>query len=202
MTTANVWSKFHRHDLWSINLWNKLTTLVAVNTPLKKQKHRQSLKFGTKFSGEVPLFLELPKFHYNVKSEKPMAAVKNCKQQSTAASAWKISLICSASLTKLQLVTETPDHNIHYSCISKNISTPSVLWHCWLGVRKSIQPVRVNVMRCWCGCLPGARCRLFAYGPADATAIPKPHHLLPHLNPDWFYLSATGLPWLSWRRGR
>ena len=27
---------------------------------------------------------------------------------------------------------------------------------------------------------------LFAYGPADATAIPKPHHLVSHLNPDWF----------------
>jgi len=22
------------------------------------------------------------------------------------------------------------------------------------------------------------------YGPSDATAIPKPHHILPHLNPD------------------
>ena len=32
-------------------------------------------------------------------------------------------------------------------------------------------------------------CRLFAYGPADAPAIPKPH-LLPHLNADWFYLSV------------
>jgi len=30
-----------------------------------------------------------------------------------------------------------------------------------------------------------------AYGPADATAIPKPHRLLPHLNSDWFYLSRT-----------
>jgi len=29
--------------------------------------------------------------------------------------------------------------------------------------------------------LSGARCRLFAY---DATVIPKPHHLLPHVNPD------------------
>ena len=45
-------------------------------------------------------------------------------------------------------------------------------------------------------------CRLFAYGPANATAIPKPHHLLPHLNPDWFYLSGIGLPRLSWKRGR
>ena len=35
------------------------------------------------------------------------------------------------------------------------------------------------VMMCWCGYLFGARCRLFAYGSADATAIPKPHHLLP-----------------------
>ena len=35
---------------------------------------------------------------------------------------------------------------------------------------------------------------MFAYGPADATAIPKPHHLLPHLSPDWFYLSITSLP--------
>jgi len=33
----------------------------------------------------------------------------------------------------------------------------------------------------------------YATGPADATAIPKPHCLLPHLNPDWFYLSGTGL---------
>ena len=39
---------------------------------------------------------------------------------------------------------------------------------------------------------------MFAYGPADATAVPKPHHLLPQLNPDWFYLSGTGLPRLSW----
>jgi len=51
-------------------------------------------------------------------------------------------------------------------------------------------------MMCWCGYLSGARCR-FAYGPADAIATPKPHRLLPHLNPDWFYLSGTGLPRLS-----
>jgi len=38
----------------------------------------------------------------------------------------------------------------------------------------------------WCGYLSGARCRLFAYNPAYAIVIPKSHHLLPHLNPDWF----------------
>jgi len=30
--------------------------------------------------------------------------------------------------------------------------------------------------------------------------IPKPHNLLSHLNPDWFYLSDSGLPRLSWKR--
>ena len=42
-----------------------------------------------------------------------------------------------------------------------------------------------------------SKVQIFALGPADATAIPKPHHLLPHLNPDWFYLSGTSLPRLS-----
>jgi len=76
---------------------------------------------------------------------------------------------------------------------------PSVLWHCWLGARTSIRTVRIE----WWGVdgyLFGARCPLFAYGPADATAISKPHHLLPHSNPDWLYLSGTGLPRLSWKR--
>ena len=27
---------------------------------------------------------------------------------------------------------------------------------------------------------------MFAYGSADVAAIPKPRHLLPHLNADWF----------------
>jgi len=79
---------------------------------------------------------------------------------------------------------------------------PSVLWHCWLGVRKSTRPVKKWVMSRWCGYLSAARCRLFAYGPADATASQNPHHLLPRLNPDWFHLSGTGLPRLSWKSGR
>jgi len=47
---------------------------------------------------------------------------------------------------------------------------PSVLeWRCWLGGRKGIRPVKNWVVGCWCGYLPGARCRL-AYSTADATA--------------------------------
>jgi len=60
------------------------------------------------------------------------------------------------------------------------------------------------VFGCWCGYLSGVSCRLFAYGPADATASlhPKTHHLLPQLNPDCFYLSGTGLPRLSWKEAK
>jgi len=50
---------------------------------------------------------------------------------------------------------------------------PSMLWHCWLGVRKSIWPVKNWVMRCWHGYLFGARCKWSAYGPADATDTPS-----------------------------
>ena len=53
---------------------------------------------------------------------------------------------------------------------------PSVLWHCWLGGRKGIRPVKNWVVGCWRGYLSGARCRL-AYGPDDATAT---HCLLLH----------------------
>ena len=39
----------------------------------------------------------------------------------------------------------------------------SVLWHCWLGGRKGIRPVKNWMVGCWHGYLSGARCRL-AYG--------------------------------------
>jgi len=32
--------------------------------------------------------------------------------------------------------------------------------------------------------------------------FPNPIDLLPHLNPDWLYLSRTSLPWWFWKRGR
>ena len=71
--------------------------------------------------------------------------------------------------------------------------TISELWHCWLGVWKSIWPVKLSdEVLVWLSVW--SECRLFVYGPADATVIPKPRHLLPHLNPDWFYLYGAGLP--------
>ena len=40
-----------------------------------------------------------------------------------------------------------------------------VLWHCWLGVRKSIRPVKIE----WWG-VGVVICRLFAYGPAKTAS--------------------------------
>jgi len=37
---------------------------------------------------------------------------------------------------------------------------PSVLWHCWLGGRKGIRPVKNWAVGYWHGYLSGARCRL------------------------------------------
>ena len=48
----------------------------------------------------------------------------------------------------------------------------SMLWHCWLDVRKSAWPVTNWVTRRWCGCLSGVSKR-FACGPAVATATPS-----------------------------
>jgi len=50
---------------------------------------------------------------------------------------------------------------------------PSVLWHCWLGIRKSIRPTINGVVRCRRGHLSGARYKSLAYGPTDATATPS-----------------------------
>jgi len=65
-----------------------------------------------------------------------------------------------------------------------------VLWHCWLGGRKGIRPVKNWVVGCWCSCLSGARSRL-AYGPADATAT----HSLASVKfrlvlPFWYWLTS------------
>jgi len=53
------------------------------------------------------------------------------------------------------------------------IIMPSVLWCCWLGVRKSIRSVKNWAVRSWCGYLSGAWCGWVAYSPVDATATPS-----------------------------
>jgi len=74
---------------------------------------------------------------------------------------------------------------------------PLVLWHCWLGIRKSIQPVKNWVMGYWHGYLSGVWCKWFAYGPADATATLSS---LASVKSRMVYLSGAGLPRLSWKK--
>ena len=82
-------------------------------------------------------------------------------------------------------------------CHCHYIFVPSVLWRCWLGGRKSIRPVKTWVVRYWRGYLSAARCKWFAYGPADATATPS--SLAPVKS--WMvYLSGASLPRLSWKK--
>jgi len=70
---------------------------------------------------------------------------------------------------------------------------PSVLWHCWLGGRKGIRPVK-TLVRYWRGYLSGVRCKWFAYDPADAIATPSS---LASLKSRIVYLSNASLPRLS-----
>jgi len=47
----------------------------------------------------------------------------------------------------------------------RTLHWPSVLWHCWLGIRKCIQ---YEWCVCWCDYL-SARCKCFAHVSADTT---------------------------------
>jgi len=68
--------------------------------------------------------------------------------------------------------------------------------------RQEEHPVCKNwVVRYWRGYLSGARCKWFAYGPADATATPSS---LAQQNPEWFaflvsaYLGCPGKKAIKW----
>jgi len=60
--------------------------------------------------------------------------------------------------------------NLHFLSFYVNSVSPSVLWHCCLSMRKSIQSVKNWVMKCWRGYLSKVTCKWFAYSLADATA--------------------------------
>jgi len=55
------------------------------------------------------------------------------------------------------------------------------------------------VARYWHGYLSGARCKWFAYGPADATATPSSRA---PVKSRMVYLSGAGVPRLSWKKAR
>jgi len=70
-----------------------------------------------------------------------------------------------------------------------------MFWHCWLGIRKSTQPVKIE----WCDevlvWLPVcSKVQIVCTWSSWCHCIPKLHRLLPHSNPHRFYLSGTGSP--------
>jgi len=102
---------------------------------------------------------------------------------------YKYQQFCWAVFTSLKLVVG----------INELTNQPPVAFRAlmWLGIRKSIRPVKIWVMRCWHCYLPVARCKWFAYGPADAMTTPSSLASL-KLNPEWFtflvpaYLKCPG----------
>ena len=115
---------------------------------------------------------------------------------------WLVPLACcfhDQKCPKLPLASiDSPIHFWHQQCINHFLTY--LLWlglQCfdnvgWASGRASIRPVKIE----WWGvgvvtCLEwGADCLRMA---SWCHCIPKSRHLLPHLNPDWFYLSGTGM---------
>ena len=100
---------------------------------------------------------------------------------------WKATKV---KITKLKLVVKKCVSAAwrvdHHGCtlLFHNKLLTSVLWHCivWWCVG-----VVVHLKR-------GADCLQLIPLPSQNPTV------LPHLNSDWFYLSGTGLPRLSWKR--
>ena len=103
----------------------------------------------------------------------------------------------------------TTNTHIHTQPLQQQSSTLTrVSLHCfdtlgWLGVRKSIRPVKTTpASQWWCAgvviCLQQGANDLHM---AQLMPLP-PHHLLFHQNPEWFKLFGVGLPRMSCKEGR
>ena len=85
-----------------------------------------------------------------------------------------------------------------------------VWWHFQVGWASALQFVffwdNVNNQKCvWIILLKMtfwiSQCSTDCLHVVQTMPLHPPNYLLPHLNPDWFYLSGTSLPRLSWKRG-
>jgi len=102
--------------------------------------------------------------HWRPKHRRPLrwdVSITKNKSRNIFLSA-RCSIQCSRKLSMLSILYVF----LHFIIIY--MYWPSVLWHCWLGDRKGIRPVKNWVVGSWRCYLSGARCRL-AYGLADAT---------------------------------
>ena len=79
-------------------------------------------------------------------------------------------------------------------------SVPSMLWCCWLGGRKGIQPVKNWVFGCWQGiCLErGADLHIAQLMPLPLTISCSSKSRL--VLPQWFCFCGAGLPRVSWKK--
>ena len=82
--------------------------------------------------------------------------------------------LCSTTSMCLHFVLDRLHHVIcmHY------IDTAFFALTLLVGRQEEHPACKNWVMECWCGYLSGARCRLFSYDPADATAIPVISYLV------------------------
>jgi len=90
--------------------------------------------------------------------------------KSPASASWQTTIYTTLSWRKSQACASC--QTTIYTTLSWHESRASASWQTTKYIKTQ-----------WCGYLSRTKCRLFAYGPADATATPKPHHLLPDLNP-------------------
>jgi len=85
-----------------------------------------------------------------------------------------ISTTSTTAITTTTTILSTKCHFMSF-CVHYTGQPVSILvWHCWLGCRKSMWPIKIDwwLMRCWHGYLSGARCKWFACSPSYATATP------------------------------
>jgi len=88
----------------------------------------------------------------------------------------------------------------HVSCMAEcaGISSDIDILKCF--GQQQVHPACKNwVVRYWHFYLSGARCKWFAYSPADATATPSS---LATVKSRMIYHSGVSLPRLSWKKGR
>jgi len=82
---------------------------------------------------------------------------------------------------------------IIYWLYALSFQTPSVLWHCWLGGRKGIRPVKNWVVGCWGGCQGwGADLHIAQQISLPLTVSCSSISRLVYLS--WFYLSGSCSP--------
>ena len=67
-------------------------------------------------------------------------------------------------------------------------------WTLLVGHHEDRPACKKWVMRCWCGYLPGTKCRFFCIWSSWLHCNPKPHHILPRLIQTGFTLPVPAYP--------